>query len=112
MTIKESGPAAGSHTRRHSKPDNMLVVVLSTIIAITVATIIWVGYVPQPYQGLNLAIRRIVPGFNQGNRGHLQGVLTVQHQRRTAANRNSDTHIDTLSIYLNHREIQDLHSSE
>ena len=88
----------------------MCIVVLFTILALAVAITIWVYPLPVPDRYLDR--HRIMPGAAQGNRGELQGVLTVQHTRRIAANRNSDTHYDTLSVYLNHREVQDLHSSE
>ena len=90
----------------------MCFVLLGAVITITVAVVIWVGYNPPPPPVRDLAFRWVGPRQFRGNRGNLQGVLTVQHQRRTAANRNSDTHTDTLSVYLNHREMQDLQSSE
>ena len=90
----------------------MCIVLLGVAFTITVAAAIWVGCNPPPPPGRDLALRLVAPRQFPGNRGNLRGVLTVQHQRRTAANRNSDTYTDTLSVYLNHRDIQDLQSSE
>ena len=49
---------------------------------------------------------------NRAGLGELQGVLSVRHQWRYAHNRNSDTYTDTLTVTINHRDRNNLDSSE
>ena len=50
--------------------------------------------------------------INRAGLGELQGVLSVQHQRRISHNRNSDVITDTLTVTINHRNRNNLQSSE
>ena len=60
-----------------------------------------------------LAARRAPAApHHQGGQGNVQGVLAVQHVRRQAANRNSDTRTDSLTVTINHRDNNSLQSSE
>ena len=55
---------------------------------------------------------RLAPNHHPGGQGNVQGVLAVQHVRRQAVNRNSDTRTDSLTVTINHRDNNSLQSSE
>ena len=86
-----------------------LVAVMITAASVLVILLVWhvrrPGAPPAP---LALLLGRV----DRAGLGELQGVLSVQHQRRIAHNRNSDTYSDTLTVTINHRDRNNLHSSE
>ena len=89
---------------------NMFTVVC-LITAATVLVIYLAWYARQP--GAPPAPVALLLGrVDRAGLGELRGVLSVQHQWRVAHNRNSDTYSDTLTVTINHRDRNDLHSSE
>ena len=86
-----------------------LVACLLTTAAVLVVVLVW--HHSRPGGELFLPAL-LVNGVNRAGRGELQGVLSVRHQWRTAHNRNSDVYTDTLTVTINHRDRNNLHSSE
>ena len=110
MTIRKRAAAGGVTLGPGFQGSNMfLVVCLITTAAVLVVVLVW--HRGRPGGELFLPAL-LVNGDNRMGRGELQGVLSVRHQWRMAHNRNSDIYTDTLTVTINHRDRNNLDSSE